>query len=465
MPDHNDIGSKSLSALKWGYGGALGRALSQLVIQMLLARLLGPESFGQAMAAALVLNIGWILAEGGFGTALIQKAQLKEADISYALGWVLLLSCSTGGLVVLGSHQLALWLGGAELQGLIMASGALIPVQAVANIPASLMRRNFDVRRSQLIFLSSYVLVYGGVGLPLAWGGAGAWSLVIAAGLQTLFNLVGNYVVVRHTLRPRLRGGDGLVAFGMQVTSANVMGWIAENTDRLLVNRFWGTAALGEFTAAASLSRAPAGLLVSAVQSVTLASASRLQDDSERLARSYIALLGVITLVTGPLATLMALHATTIVHLLYGERWPQTGPIFAAFCASLPAYAVLSVSGPVLWAINAVRQDLYTQIFGFVAVATGFYVLKELPLKYAVWLVPLVCLARAGLFYLALAPRLHLRHRRALRALRGAVVLTALAAGASLAFGLLLPGVAGMVVATVTTVLVALLTLRVWPNG
>jgi PST family polysaccharide transporter len=460
-----DIGGKTLTALKWGYGGAVARALSQLVIQMLLARLLGPEAFGQAMAAVLVLSIGWILSEGGFGTALIQKTQLEDADVGFALGWVLLLSCTTGALVVLGSHWLALWLGGSGLQNLIIASGVLIPLQAVANIPASLMRRNFDVRRSQLIYLGSYVLVYGGVGLPLAWAGAGAWSLVVAAGLQTLLNLVGNYLAVRHTLRPRLRGATGLAQFGLQVTGANVMGWIAENTDRFLVNRFWGTAALGEYTAAISLSRAPAGLLVSAAQSVTLASASRLQDDTARLGRSYLALLGVITMVTGPLFTLMAMHAQALVHLLYGARWAHAGLLFAAFCASLPFYSILAVSGPVLWAINVVRQDLYTQIFSFIAVALGFYAMQAWPLAQAAWLIPLIYLLRAAWIYHALAALLHLAHRRALRAVAGALLLSALAAAVSALLSLALAPLAAMVAASVSTLVLAILALRGWPHA
>lgn len=460
-----DLGARTLSALKWGYGGAAARALAQLVVQMLLARLLGPEAFGQAMATFLVLGIGWILSEGGFGSALIQKAELSDEDVGHALGWVLLLSCTMGALVMLAAPWLADWLGGPALTPLLLASGALIPLQAVSNIPASLMRRNFDVRRSQFIYIGSYVLVYGVVGLPLAWAGAGAWSLVTAAGLHTLCNLAGSYWVVRHTLRPRLRGAGGLARFGLQVTGANVMGWVAENTDRLLVNRFWGTAALGEYTAAISLSRAPAGLLVSAAQSVTLASASRLQDDPTRLGRSYLALLSLIILVTGPVFTLMALHAQALVDLLYGPRWAHTGLLFAAFCASLPFYSVLSVSGPVLWAINAVRQDLYTQVFSFVAMAAGFYALSSWPLAQVVWLVPLIYLLRSAWIYRALAVHLQLRHRRSLRAVAGGVALSALAAGISGLLSMTLPPLAAMLLSSVATVVLGGAALRLWPHA
>lgn len=461
-----DIGSKTLSALKWGYGGAVARAVAQLVVQMLLARLLGPEAFGQAAAAMLVMGIGWILAEGGFGTALIQKPELKDSDVGVALGWVLLLSGSAGAAVALASPQLAQLLGGAALQPFVLASGLLIPLQAVGNIPASLMRRNFDAKRSQLIYMASYLLVYGGVGLPLAWAGAGAWSLIVAASLQTLLNLLGTYAVVRHTLRPRLRGAQGLAAFGSKVTVSNAMGWLTENVDRLMVNRYWGVSALGEYTAAIALSRAPAGLLMSAAHSVMLPSASRLQDDPERLGRSYLVFLSLVVLVTAPLFTLMALHADVIVHVLYGARWLNTGPLFAAFCVSLPFYCALSVSGPMLWSLQEMRQDIYAQIFVLTSIVVGFYAMRSLPLHWAVWLMPLLLMLRTAVAHFVLAARLNIAHRRSLRAVLAGVAVSGLVAGVSVAVDLVLapfPALA-LLVAGLVSVLLALLALRIWPH-
>jgi PST family polysaccharide transporter len=460
-----DLGGKTLSALKWGYGGAAARAVLQLGVQMMLARLLGPEAFGQAMAAVMVMGIGWILSEGGFGSALIQRAEVTDEDVGFALGWVLLLSGGAGLLVMATSPWLAQWLGGPQLQPLIAASGLLIPLQAVGNIPASLMRRNFDVRRSQFIHLGSYVITYGGVGLPLAWMGAGAWSLLVAAGLQIVLSLAGNYWVVRHTLRPRLRGAPGLARFGTQVTAANVIGWIAENSDRLMISRYWGSWALGEYTAAINLSRAPAGLLVSAAQSVTLASASRLQDEPERLGKSYLALLGLVTLVTGPLVTLAALHAEAIVHIVYGARWPNTAPLFAALCAALPSYALLTVSGPVLWALDAVRQDIYTQAFVLLAMFLGFFAMQDQPLSMAVWMVPMLFTVRALWVHAELSVRLRLAHHRTIRAVRGAALLSLGVALSSVLSNWMLPPLPALLSATICAAFTAGLALKFWARS
>lgn len=417
-------GKRTLAALKWSYAGAVARVLAQMVVQTLLARLLGPEAFGQAMAAFLVLAIGWILSEGGFGSALVQQPEITDDDVGYALGWVLLISGSTGLLVIAASPWLALWMGGPELRPLLAASGAIIPVQAVSNIPASLMRRNLDMRRAQIIYMGAYLAAYGLVGLPLAAHGAGAWSLIAAFAAHTLLNLAGSYAAVRHTLRPRLAGHPSLRAFGLKVTATNIAGWIGENIDKLVIQRLWGVAALGEYSAASTLSRAPANFLVSSVQSVLFASTARLQDDPARAARALLVVLGILSLVTFPVFVFLALQAAPVFHLLYGERWHQAAPLFAVFCLSLPCYAILSVAGPVLWAFNAVEKDLQAQLLSAAALFAGFVLLAGTPLALAIWLVPLVYAVRTALLLHALARRLPVRTAQLVQALRAGGVLS-----------------------------------------
>lgn len=458
-------GKRTLAALKWSYGGAVARVLAQLVVQTLLARLLGPEAFGQAMAAFLVLAIGWILSEGGFGAALVQQPEITDADIGYALGWVLLISGSAGIAVMATATWLAPWMGGPELTPLLVASGALIPVQALSNIPASLMRRNLDMRRSQLIYMGAYLGAYGLVGLPMAMQGAGAWSLITAFAAHTLLNLAGSYAVVRHTLRPRLSGHAALRAFGLKVTATNIAGWIGENVDKLVIQRLWGVAALGEYSAAATLSRAPANFLVSSVQSVLFAATSRLQEDPARAARSLLAVLGLLSLVTFPVFVYLALQAAPLFQLLYGERWHQAAPLFAVLCLSLPSYAILSVTGPVLWAFNAVEKDLHAQLLSAGVLLVGFLLLAGTPLTLAIWLVPAVYTVRAAQLLHALTRHLPVRPAQLWQALRAGAVLSGVVVVCTLAArATALPPYASAILAAALGTLGCLLSLRAAPQ-
>jgi PST family polysaccharide transporter len=461
-----NLAQRSLTALVWSYTGAGGRAMAQLLIQILLARHLGPEAFGQATAAMFVLAVGWLLAEGGFGAALVQRAQVSDADIAYALGWVLLLSIIAGGLVAALARPIAALLGDRSLSPLVLVCGLLIPLQAVTNVPASLMRRQLDMKRLQVIQVGGYVVAYGVVGLWLASAGAGAWSLVAAFGVHSLVVLAGTCACVRLPWRLRLSGDSALRRFGLAVVGTNVANWFIDNVDRLVINRYWGATALGEYTAASNLSRAPASLLVSSSQSVTLAAASRVQGENQRVARGYLAVCGLVWLVCAPTFVWLALHAELVVHTLYGERWAQAAPLFAAFCVGLPFYALLSVTGPTLWAVGAVRSELKSQIFIAACLLAGFLALTGQPLAVAVWLVPLLYALRLLLVYRSLAVRIELSASRMAETLIGGTLLAVLAAcGWWLSAALQLHGLRGALAGAVAALVLAVIALRIAPRS
>lgn len=424
-----DLARRSLAAAGWTYIGSFGRLIAQMAIQVALARLLGPHAFGQAMIAMVVLGIGWLVADAGFGSALVQRPHLDDEDVSYALGWTLITSVVIGAVVVGSSPYLAVFLGDSQLSRLLGACGLLVPVQALSNLPTSLMRRQLDMKRLQIIQLSAYVVSYGGLGIGLARLGFGAWSLVGAFALQSIITLLSTYAVVRHTLRPRLKGDAALRAFGLRVMATNVTNWAIDNLDRAVVSRQWGAVALGEYSAASNLSRAPATLLVTSMQSVVFSTASKMQSDPSRLARSFLAVFGLVTLVSMPTFVFLALHAQLVVQTLYGQRWQGAGPLFAAFCLGLPFYAMLVVTGPMLWAVNAVASELKVQIFTATCVVLGMYLLSGLPLVSAIWLIPVLYALRMFLIYTAFASHIKMDHSRTARAIFGGAFFACVSVG------------------------------------
>ncbi len=427
-----DLGRRAFAALSWNYGGALVRMLLQLLIQLGLARLLGPAAFGEATAALIVLGVGWLFAEAGFGAALIQKQQIDDADVGFALGWILLISVLLGLAIAASSPWLAAALGSPRLAGLVALAGALIPLQAVSNLPISLMQRALDMKRLQILQTLGYLVAYGGVGLTLAALGWGAWALMVAFAVQTAVNLLGSYACVRHTLRPRLRGDAGLRRFGLTVSATNLVNWALENLDRMMISRLWGPLALGEYAAAANLSRAPVGLMISSAQSVAFSSASRLQHDAQRLARAGLAALSLVFLLVAPLFVFLALHASALVHLLYGSQWRGAGPLFAAFCVAVPWLAVLAIVGPLMRAVGAVRAEFGLQLAVLLAMALALFALSAHPLREVVWLIPALALLRAGAACRVLAGRLGFGLADLLHALAGGLLCALLVAATCL---------------------------------
>lgn len=435
-----DLARRSFQAVIWGYIGGGGKVVAQLVIQILLARMLGPAVFGQYAAVLVVIGFGWLFADSGLGSALVQKEKITDEDVGYALGWVLLLSIVSGIFVAVLSPYIARALGEPKLAIPLMVCGPIIVLQALSNLGVSLMQRDLDMKRCQIIQLTAYVIGFGLIALGLAYIGAGVWSLVIGFFVQTLIVLVFSYAAVQHTLKPRLRGDAGLRSFGLAVLGTNLANWAIENLDRFLIGRQWGITALGAYAAASNLSRVPTSLLVSSVQSVAFSSASRIQDDHDRLRRGYISIVSLTALITFPLSVALSLKAEFVIHLLYGDRWNEAVPLFSTFCIAVPLYVLLSVTGPALWAIGAVAREFKIQLFCAAALFIGLLLLAGHPLVEAIWLIPCIYFMRFSLVYLVLARRIKLSHVRTFRALIGGLVLAVLVTATELACSHLVSG-------------------------
>jgi O-antigen/teichoic acid export membrane protein len=420
----NNLINRSFQAAIWNYIGGISKALAQLIIQVWLARILGPEVFGQYATVLIVISLGWLFSDAGFGSALIQKAKISDEDIGYALGWILLVSTIVGVTTSLSSPWIANYMGDASLKWPLMVCGPIIGLQALANLSASLLRRDLNMKRLQIIQVSAYLVGFGLVAMPLAYLNYGVWSLVLGFLIQTLITLIFGYLSVRHTLKPKLSGDVNLRNFGGNVLGVNMANWAIENLDRFIIGKQWGIQALGAYSAAFNLSRSPSQLLVSTLQSVVFSSASRVQDDLSRVRRGYLAVLSLSALLSFPFFALLALKAEFVINLLYGEKWHAAIPLFEAFCIVIPFYVILAVTGPVLSAIGMVKSEFKIQICIMLALVIGLLLLSDLPLNKVVWFIPILYFARFLLMYIAVATRLSLAYKETIAALIGAILVT-----------------------------------------
>lgn len=428
MTDADSLARRSAQALGWSWAGALLRALLQFGLQIVLARLLGPEAFGQAAAVLLVIGLGGLLAEAGLASALVQREQLDADDAGRALGAVAVAALVVAALIGVTAQPLARLLGDEGMMPLVVAAAVIVPLQAFTSLPPALLQRRLAMKRLQAIQVLGYLVGYGGAGVGLAMAGAGAWSLLAAFALHALVVGVLAWAGTDQvSWRPRWSGGDNLRAYGARITLANLVNWGAESIDRLVVARVWGAAALGPYAAAAALARAPVALLVTSAQPVAFAASARLQGEHDRLARGYLAMLSLALLFAVPLAVAMAWFAQTIVGLLYGASWSAATAPFAWLSLSVPFFVVFALTGPLLRGVDAVGREARVQgavLIGLAAVLAGPWLLGvQQPLwAVAAWVLLATTLRALGLTH-ALAQRIALPWHAPWRAWRGGGVL------------------------------------------
>lgn len=356
----SELARQSVSAARWGLISSVGKFALQLLVNVAVARLLGPEAYGLFALATIGLLIATFMSEVGLGWTLMQRTELDDGLIRFVFTWQCVSGLAGLLLMVLGGALMAEWLRDARLVEVMRWLGLCCLFNGVAATATNLMRRELRFKDLAKIQLLSYALAYGMVGLPLAAWGSGVWALVAAWVVQAALVAALSMRARPHPMRPQLRIAQPgqYLDVGTAVLVTNLCNWALTNLDRLLLGRLAGAQAAGLYAVGYNLATVPNGLLISALQPAFLASGARLQDDLPRMAKGYLEVQSFIWIVLAPIFVLLALAGPEIIAVLYGAAWHRSGAVFASLLLAMPAYLAWALTTPVLW--NTGRKWLET---------------------------------------------------------------------------------------------------------
>lgn len=369
----------ALSALRWQSIGTAGRALAQLGLGLLLARLLGPEPFGQVAVVWLVIGLGQLLAEGGLGASLVQQSTLHERDIRLAftrqMAFATLL---TTGMVLL-APLLARFYRQPGLALVLQAAAPVFLLQAFGATSAALLRRTLRHDRLQTLQLGSYLLGYGAVALPLAWYGAGVWALVTAQAVQAAAFSIAAWGTVRHAVRPLWARSQYRPAapFARGVLASNLSSWACSYLDTALIGRLCSLAELGLYNRVMGLFTTPMNSLVSALQGVIFPLAARLQDRPDAVRQLYLGALSLVSTLLMPCFAAIAAVPDRFVPVVYGPAWSAGSVLVTPLALAMPLNGILAMAGPVLLGLGRSGREAASQAFG--ALLLGALVVAATP--------------------------------------------------------------------------------------
>ena len=86
---------KVAGGLFWSYGERIMAQLVSLIVSIVLARLLDPESYGIISIVMIFITFCDAIVSGGFGNAIVQKKDADELDVilCFAVVWQHLFYC------------------------------------------------------------------------------------------------------------------------------------------------------------------------------------------------------------------------------------------------------------------------------------------------------------------------------------------------------------------------------------
>lgn len=437
----SNISQRSYQALVWNYCGSIVSMSSQFIIGIVLARLLGPEAFGVVAIGMLMIGIGNLVVDFGFGAALIQGKSVTERDISFVFSAQVALGALLALTGYIASSKIAIFFHYPDAAPIIAAMSLLFFIQAFGQSAGAMLRRSLNFKTYQSINITSYLTGYVLVGIPCAVYGLGPWSLVAAQLVQSfIFSLVATWLSrlpMRLTLKPE---SPGLFAFGGKVISTNLINWGISNFDSFSIGRFLGISDLGIYNRAMVLIAAPVNTLSGTLQGVLFAACSRAQTDTSQIRKAYFAASAMLGLICLPFCLTVASVPGTVIAVIYGAKWAGAIPVFRPLALALAINALLSVIGPILTAQNKVMLELRAQVISLLVMLPVVYLTAQQSVTAVAWGVLFVSMVRWALLLKALSGSLDTACWELLKPMRWPLICAMITAGLTWTIDHLLQG-------------------------
>ncbi|MCW2808702.1 MAG: polysaccharide biosynthesis protein [Marmoricola sp.] len=318
-----------------------------LVSTLILARLLVPADFGLFAVGLLVINYIDRIKDFGVGAALVYRREdwtrLSGTGFSISVLSALVLAALT-----FAGAPLAGQFFDHRATGIIRALSLALLLSGLAVVPESRLRRELDFRR-RAVPETSAAVIKGVVSVMLAYLGLGVWSLVWAQLAGTIVQTLLYWALCRW--RPRFEWHPEhtrtLLRYGLPLAFLGGASAVIENLDYVVIGRLMEPSDLGYYVLAFRVPELSVTAVCVIAAQVFFPMFSRLQDDLVELRRAYLEAVRYVSLVTTPMAVLLATVAPELVPTLYSERWAPSIPLLRLLALSSLVYALSFHAGEI----------------------------------------------------------------------------------------------------------------------
>lgn len=429
----SSVSERALTAVRWSYIGVAARVVSQLVANIVLARIVGPEAFGIFAITLLMVGPAKLISEMGMGSALIQKETISRDDVHIVFTWLQGLGIVTAAAFYFSADYAAGFFGSAAASESIRITSIIFLFYPATVIAASQLQRNLNLKEIQIANVISYAIGFLVVGIVCALMGLGSLSLALAFVSQAAVECVLLLAQAKPHLRLKLEKIDEkLTHFAVRVVPANLMNWTLDSVDNILIGKIFGAKSLGMYAVAFNLVRTPTGHIATTLQNVLFSTSSRFQHDNARLGQTYIAVLSAVALIAIPMFAGVAAISETCVVAIYGSQWREAGALLAPLALAMPLHCITAITGPILWGKGRVGKELRVSFVMGLAMILTLLILSKIALIAVVWGVFAVYLIRALWMVATLANVCSISLRRILDALVPGLILGLIVGGSLL---------------------------------
>lgn len=354
-------GQKAASSFVFKLLESVGTQGIAFAVSVLLARRLDPSDYGVLTMLTVFIAVSQVFVQSGLNTALIQKKEVDETDLSSAF-WVSLgIAAALYLLLFLLAPVISAFYAMPELSTVLRVLALVLFPGALVSVQNAVIARLMQFKKLMLASLLA-TLLSGAVGIGMAYGGMGYWALVG----QQLCNQIGIACVLLMLVRwrPRMlfskKRVGRLISFGWKLLASSLLETGYNNLRLLVIGKKFNSAALGFYNRGKQFPELMMNAVNGSIQSVMLPVLSEKQDDALRMKQMMRRSVTVSSFLVLPMMAGLAAVASPLVSLLLTEKWLPCVPFLQICCIDFAFYPIHTAN---LQAVNAMgRSDVFLRL-------------------------------------------------------------------------------------------------------
>lgn len=349
---------KTVKGVGWSAADAFLAQGVSFIVGLVLARLLTPEEYGLIGIVLIFVTILLSVVDCGFSNAMIRKLKVTKEDYDTLFIVNILISLAMYGILYASAPFIEYFFALPQLVALTRVTGLLLIFQALSIVQYTILSRNVDFKTKTKASLIS-AIISGVLGITMALGGYGVWSLVYQQlSRQLLYSLfLWTYIKWWPKLSFSIDSFKYMWGFGWKLLVSGLLDKIWAQLYQVVVGKFYSPATLGQYSRSKEYANIFSSNLTTIVQRVSYPVLSQVQDDKERMVSAYRRVIKTTMFVTAIILISMAAVSEPFIYCLIGPQWLDAAKFLPYICISMSLYPLHAIN------LNMLQIQGRTDIF------------------------------------------------------------------------------------------------------
>lgn len=317
----------------WKFGEKIVVQLTQLIIQIILARILFPDDFGVLAILNVFIALCDVFILYSFSSALIRKNDADQIDFSSVFYFNVVFSIFLYFILFFTAPLISYFYEMESLTNLLRVLSLNIIIGSLSSIQNVLISKRLNFK---ITFFKSFLVVlsYAAVSIAMAMNGFGVWSLVVGKVVSTLVGTLALVVMVRWipSLSFSYRRMKSLFSFSSKILGTNLLSSLFQNFSSLIIGKYYTTEDLGYYNKGQQLPQTAMVAIDGSLSEVLYPSMSIVQEDEGALKSMLSRSLSSIYFVVTPIMIGGLVVAPQLIPVLLTDKWINSIPFFQLQC-------------------------------------------------------------------------------------------------------------------------------------